>query len=126
MSIRCGHCKDRHETVTEVKACAAPAARPSATLSAPATEGIYRRDGVIYKVQRAIHGSGRLYAKELVEGRFVMAAGAIKLLSQADRMTTEEAAAWGALYGRCIRCQADLTDEDSIARGMGLVCATKI
>jgi hypothetical protein len=24
MSIRCGHCRQRHETVTEVKACSRP------------------------------------------------------------------------------------------------------
>lgn len=29
MSIRCGHCKARHERVAEVKACSAPPAKPT-------------------------------------------------------------------------------------------------
>ena len=32
---------------------------------APAVEGMHRLDGVIYKVQKAVHGSGNLYAKRL-------------------------------------------------------------
>ncbi len=41
-------------------------------------------------------------------------------------MTLEQAQEFGKLYGVCCRCAADLTDEDSIARGMGPVCAGKM
>lgn len=130
MSIRCGKCRDRHETTAQVRACyaqAAPAAAPAPARREPATEGMYVVGGTIYKVQRAVHGSGRLYAKRLEEdGTWEIIPGMIRNLSQADRMTLEAAKAYGALYGRCVRCQADLTDEKSIAAGIGPICATKV
>lgn len=124
------------------------------------TEGLYRSAGTIYKVQRAVHGSGNLYAKVLVEtheGRcgghmeqgpsgfdapleycneqatcaqwvageweFQYAPGALRRINPADRMTLEQAQEWGRLYGTCARCGRTLTDEDSIARGLGPICA---
>lgn len=103
---------------------------------APVTEGMYRMDGKIYKVQRAVHGSGHLYAKELdlvatnVNGQtvtdWIIRKGMVAKLNQSHRMTLAEARAFGSLYGVCVRCGAQLTDEASIARGMGPVCATKI
>lgn len=97
------------------------------------THGMYRKDGIIYKVQIAIHGSGRLYAKRLVvdgEGHdahvhFEYAAGVIRNLRIEDRMTIEEAKAFGALYGTCCVCGRTLTDEISIANGIGPVCAKR-
>lgn len=97
--------------------------------SLPATEGMYRTaDGQIYKVVHAVHGSGHLYAKRLdVDTRtFEIERGAVSKLSMADRMTAEDAAEFGHLYGFCVRCAATLTDEASIERGMGPVCASKI
>lgn len=108
----------------------APAPAPAATA---VTEGMYRLDGVVYKVQRAVHGSGKLYAKVLLthdadgeklkKGQFVFAPGAIRNLTAADLMTVEMAKAFGDLYGMCCRCGATLTDEESIERGIGPVCA---
>lgn len=108
--------------------------------------GMFRKDGVIYKVQRAIHGSGNLYAKRLnlfepdcggcqngdlcdppcewgVE--FVYAPGVISQLSEDDRMSLSEAKEFGALYGTCVVCGRTLTNESSIEAGIGPVCATK-
>lgn len=94
----------------------------------PATEGMYRKDGQIYKVVRAVHGSGHLYAKQLdvATRTFEVAKGMVATLRQSDRMSTADAAEFGHLYGFCVRCGAPLTDEVSIARGMGPVCSTKI
>lgn len=98
------------------------------------TDGMYRKDGEIYKVQVAVHGSGRLYAKRLVvtefddapaEVSFEYATGAIRTLTLADRMTLEEAKAFGALYGTCCVCGRTLTDERSIEEGIGPVCAKR-
>ena len=99
------------------------------------TDGIYRADdGTIYKVQHAAHGSGRLYAKRLTitedadgarHGRFDYAPGAIHTLRADQRLTAEQAAQYGRLYGVCVACGATLTDEDSIARGLGPVCASR-
>lgn len=90
--------------------------------------GIYLRDDVVYKVQRAVHGSGRMYAKALVvdefgSARFEMAKGAIFKLAPEHRMTLEQAKEFGAVYGVCCRCGATLTDETSIEAGIGPVCA---
>jgi hypothetical protein len=51
--------------------------------------------------------------KEAREGKF-------------PRVTPEAAAAFGALYGRCMRCSRKLTDANSIAEAMGKVCAGKM
>jgi hypothetical protein len=109
-------------------------AAPKATATAEAEEapeGMHRlADGTIYKVQIAHHGSGRPYAKRLVvhgagEATFEYAQGAVRQLSTATLMTLEEAKEFGALYGVCCRCAATLTDEGSIAAGIGPVCASK-
>lgn len=94
--------------------------------SGPTKDGMYRRaSGEIYKVQKAVHGSGRLYAKRLnVETRsFEYEPGAIFRLTDDDRMTLVQAAEFGRLYGFCVKCGSTLTDEKSIAAGIGPICA---
>ncbi len=98
-------------------------------------DGIYRdpADGVIYKVQIAKQGSGNLYAKRLHvtptedgwKGTFRYAAGAIHTLRAEWRLSLDDARAFGALYGVCVACGADLTDEKSIANGIGPICGAK-
>jgi hypothetical protein len=96
------------------------------------TDGMYLMNGVVYKVQRAIHGSGRLYAKRLLPNSpgeravFIYAPGVVNVLTPEHKMTMKQAKEWGALYGTCVRCGAVLTAEDSIERMMGPICATKI
>lgn len=106
-------------------------------------DGMYRLDDTIYKVQVAVHGSGHLYAKRLVidapavrdadgnvvaptEAHFERDESAVRKLRPEHRLTAEDAKAFGDLYGMCVRCAATLTDEESIARGTGPVCAGKI
>lgn len=110
------------------------APRPSAAPAGGAVtqDGMYRTpDGEIYKVQVAVHGSGNLYAKLLVvdeaakSGTFEYAAGAIRKLRPEWRMTLEQAVEFGRLYGFCVKCGATLTDEGSIERGIGPICAGK-
>lgn len=123
----------------------AAAARPVQLVT---HDGIYRTDdGTIYKVIHARQGSGRLYAKRLdvtrcqladcphptitqpddshMHGHFTYVAGAIHQLRDDQRLTETEAAAFGRLYGVCVACGADLTDETSIARGLGPICASR-
>ena len=125
-SIKCGKCKASHATVSEVRACHAVAA--PTTHSIPVTraeEGMYIMDGRIFKIQRAIHGSGYLYAKELVAGGFVYTSGMVRKLNSSHRMTLDQAKRYGALYGVCCVCGIALTNEKSIEAGIGPVCATK-
>lgn len=99
-------------------------------------DGIYRTpDGTIYKVQIAHHGSGRLYAKKLEvfenwslethgkrKAEFVIAPGMVKQLRPEWKLSLEEAQEFGRLYGFCVKCGAILTNEESIAYGIGPVC----
>ncbi len=110
----------------------APKAAPVARVALE--DGMYKLGETIYKVQHAVHGSGKQYAKVLViHGEapealveFEYAPGAISKLSAADRMTLEEAKAFGALYGTCCVCGRTLTDEKSIEAGIGPVCAERM
>lgn len=89
--------------------------------------GMYQVDGVIYKVQRAVHGSGFLYAKRWDEESqsFEKETGAIRKIRADHRMTLEQAARFGQVTGTCGHCGRTLTDEDSIAAGIGPICASK-
>lgn len=96
-------------------------------------DGFYMRGENVYKVIVAVHGSGRKYAKVLSEqGTWEMASGAVAKLRPEMRMTLEQALKVAkhvatdvnsALYGRCFKCGRVLTNEDSIERFMGPVCA---
>ena len=111
-----------------------PASHPESQAQAAAvTEGMYRVDETIFKVQRALaQGSGHTYAKKLVLGdgygakaTFVYAPGALKLLTPEHKMTLAQAKEFGALYGTCCRCGRTLTDEGSIEAGIGPICSKK-
>jgi hypothetical protein len=133
--------------------CAIQQARrtPKASAKTPVAEpieldaGIYFKGGVVYKVQKAVHGSGHSYAKRLVppgdrtdgardpvmglqghtRARFEYDKGAIRSLTADDLMTLEQAKEYGAIYGVCCNCGATLTDETSIELGIGPVCRSK-
>ena len=91
--------------------------------------GMYRTsDGTIYRVHES-RDSGRRYAKRMDydlfsdKPRFVYEKGGISQLTLNDRMTLEQAKAWGVETGFCCVCGAFLTDEKSVANGIGPVCA---
>jgi hypothetical protein len=120
--------KDAASTVIDAL-LACPKIEQGKSASEPPPEGMHKVEGVIYKVQRAVHGSGNLYAKRLIvditdhTASFEYAPGAIKQLSEATKMTLDEAKKFGVLYGTCCVCGRTLTNEDSIAAGIGPVCA---
>jgi hypothetical protein len=91
----------------------------------PAEVGFYRVNCGIFRVKTA-PSTGRNYALKLTEdGKWVYAAGAVFNLRPETRMTRDEAAAYGRRFGRCIVCQAELTDPKSVEAGIGPVCAQK-
>jgi hypothetical protein len=122
---------DEYSKHVASKAQAAPAPKAWRPAAKVEQDGMYQMpDGTIYKVQAAkVQGSGHLYAKRLVvedgTGTFVYAPGAITRLDASMRMTLEQAKAYGKLYGVCCKCGSPLTDEVSIANGIGPVCAGK-
>lgn len=96
----------------------------------PVTDGIYYFNDEVVKVQRAVHGSGQLYAKRLVvadgSGVWEYAPGLVRQLRPEHKMTREQAAEFGHLYGVCCVCGATLTNENSIEAGIGPVCSSRL
>jgi hypothetical protein len=112
---------------------------PKASEARITQDGMYRIGERIIKVQIAVHGSGKLYAKELVgheytdedgetqtKWSFEYVAGLVNELTDANRMTLEEAKAFGKLYEWCCVCGKQLTKESSIAAGIGPVCGGRV
>ena len=105
----------------------------SADMVATLSVGMYRTaDGTMYRVHES-RESGRLYAKRMEwdmltesKPRFEYDKGAVYRLTRADRMSVEDARAWGVLTGVCCVCGAFLTDAKSVERGIGPVCEGKV
>lgn len=89
--------------------------------------GSYRKDDVIYRVRRS-KTTGNLYATWLNPNtqQFEYEHGLIKTLTNADRMTLDEAKAYGVQFGICCVCAAPLTDPKSVAAGIGPVCGKRV
>lgn len=100
-------------------------ARETAVEAPP--EGIHYLNGKVYKVQLAVTTSGKPYAKRLSGTSWDYAGRDWKALplSADTLMTHDDAAEYGKLYGVCCICGRTLTDEVSIERGIGPICATK-
>jgi hypothetical protein len=113
--------------------CLLAQVRRDATAPAPSTRiteaGFYRaQDGRIVKVQES--QAGRLYAKVLTqvgddEWAFEYVQGAMRFVTPADKLSLEDAQAFGRLYGWCCCCGRRLTNEESIELGIGPICRTK-
>jgi hypothetical protein len=110
-----------------------PRPQPKARLDV--TEGMYVKGDdaatcTIAKVQKAVHGSGNLYAKRLnPTGGFDYVRGLIREIATQDgwrALTLDEAKAFGKLYGTCCVCGRTLTNEDSIAAGIGPICGGRL
>lgn len=90
---------------------------------------VHTSKGTAYvKVQKALYGSGRLYSKVWSPSahQFVRVSGWLAKVNEGTLMSKEEAKKFGDLYGVCCRCSRPLTDEESIAAGVGPVCITKM
>lgn len=88
-------------------------------------DGFYILNDTIYKVQTSPN-SGHSYAKKLTShGEFVYAVGMVGKLAAAQPLTLGLAKQYGKLYGMCVVCGRTLTDENSIAAGIGKICASK-
>lgn len=119
-SFAIGALKDLPRRVTETVEKLKPSNRIT-------EDGMYRKDGIIYRVQRA-RGSGNLYGKRLDQETmsFEYIPGILSEITPADRMTLEEAKEFGALYGVCCVCATVLTNEVSIAEGIGPICGKRV
>ena len=99
---------------------------------APVEDGFYVVEAnehgpeLVLKVQTS-PTSGRQYAKALDGTTWEYAPGAIRKVRNGDAvpLTLDKAKELGQLYGVCVRCGRTLTDEGSIAAGIGPICAGK-
>lgn len=119
------------DMITRLKQAPYKAEGPNAKKAAYIPEeGLYEVDGVVYKVQKAkANGSGHVYAKVMDKetGHFeYVGRRPFELLTADNKMSREQAGTYGKLYGRCIRCGRDLTDEFSIENGLGKICYSKM
>lgn len=91
------------------------------------TVGFYLYGAGVAEVVRNQAGT-RLYAKilDVHTGRWNYAAGVVNRLKPEDRLTLEQAAALGKKWHRCMVCGRELTNDDSIDRGIGPICLTKL
>lgn len=95
-------------------------------------DGVYLFGDTYYMLQHAVHGSGRQYAKVItppaVKGDRATAeyAGTAPLrhLTPDMKLTADQAAVFGEVYGCCVSCFRPLTDERSKAVGYGQTCAS--
>lgn len=106
-------------------AAATPAAVP--TSGQLVTEGIYRRssDGAMFRVQTSMESSRRYARLLLPEGGWGYERGAIYTLKQEERLTLAQLEEWGISTGVCAICGRLLSTTESVARGIGPVCASR-
>jgi hypothetical protein len=99
-----------------------------AQASAPKmAEGFYAYGAGVAEVVKTKDGQ-RMYAKvlDVLTGRWAYAPGVLPKLKPEDRLTLEQAAALGKKWHRCMICGRELTNEDSIDRGIGPICSSKL
>lgn len=104
------------------KATAKPAPKPVQDTDKVQGPGMFAQGDMVYKVQ-ASKSTGNLYALVLLNGSFEYAQGMIRKLREQDRMSLEDAKAYGRATGTCCCCGKTLTNPDSIAAGIGPICA---
>lgn len=89
-------------------------------------DGFYRLNGQFVKVVWNQAGT-RKYAMlyDGVHWDYESGKGLYGQLTADMMLTAEDAAAFGALYGKCVYCHRQLTDDRSMAVGYGSDCAAK-
>lgn len=90
----------------------------------PEKVGPIRYGETVANVVKA-RGSNHLYAK-VWNGKWEYASGLIYKLREADRLTLEEAQAFGHQTGQCCVCSRTLTSPESVALGIGPICGGRI
>lgn len=92
-------------------------------------ECMYRVGEDIFKVYYTRGDAERapqLVAKQLIEGHFeYKGKKPLSFIKAEHRMTLDEAKEYGKVTGTCCQCGRLLTNEESIAAGIGPICATK-
>lgn len=96
----------------------------------PLEAGYYFYDGDVY-VAEFNKKTKHMNAKKMVifgsRGKWIYAKGMQATLAKnAEKLTVQQAAAMGHLHGVCVICGRELTDPQSVERGIGPICYNKI
>lgn len=87
-------------------------------------EGMYRVGDDIFKVY--FTQAGHIATKQLTEDGFEYTGRKpLAMIKPEHRMTLDEAKEYGKVTGTCCNCGRMLTNEESIASGIGPICASK-
>lgn len=105
-------------------------AMPKVASSDAVTEsGFYMYGETVYKV-RWNQAKTNLYAQALStvgsKGKWIYAEGAMSKIKADMKLTIDDAAAFGHHNGYCAICGLELSNPESVARGIGPVCINKI
>lgn len=92
--------------------------------------GVYKHDNEIYRVVKVRGGSDNRYAQKLsvIEGRnpqWLSAHGYVWKLKVEELISPQVAAQMGRATGYCVICGRHLSDEESVAKGIGPICAQR-
>lgn len=89
------------------------------------TRGVYWNALGVFRVEESKTNPGRLYAKKLdpATKKWSFEKGAIHNLQPQTRVSLELAKAYGLKTGRCLMCGRELTAPESVAQGIGPICA---
>ena len=103
-------------------------ARPNAPTARP---GLYVRDGEVFKVTESKRNPGQFVAKligtmERGHRKATFIRGMVWKLTDDQRMTPEQAKAYGDKFGQCVNCGKALNDPASVKLGMGPVCHKRL
>lgn len=105
---------------------AMPSVREAFSSTQELDEGMYKVGDDIFKVYRT-RERDILVTKQLVEGSFEYTGKKpLSFITAEHRMTLDEAKAYGQVTGTCCVCGRKLTNEASIADGIGPVCSGKV
>lgn len=96
--------------------------KATATATGIVPEGFYYHGESYYKVQTS-KTSGKRYAKIWTGSSWGYNAGGIYQLTLADKLTQEQAVKFGKKTGHCCVCSKLLTNPESVAAGIGPICA---
>ena len=102
--------------------------RPKAPTARP---GLYVRDGEVFKVTESKRNPGQFVAKligtmERGHRKATFIRGMVWKLTDDQRMTPEQAKAYGDKFGQCVNCGKALNDPASVKLGMGPVCHKRL
>lgn len=112
---------DLIDELLKMKSVGTPAKKKAVDIE----DGFYILNGEIWKVQQSLSSGGK-YAKKLsASGSFDYVQGGVAKLAKAEKLTLAAAKEYGKLYGMCCICGRTLTNEESIAQGIGPICAEK-